>query len=620
MHLLANFSIFQKIKPFYFLFSLLLLVNLGCKENSETISSEAKVAQESKKVNDFFQKAFDERVARSPEFQTRLGIKKDYEKLDDNTPKAKAKELEIAKAQLQWLTDSVNVDALPKETLLSYKLYKQKLENSIADYKYRLHNYPVNQMFGAQSGKPSFMINMHRIDNEEDAKAYISRLNDFNRYFTQLVENLKEREAIGVMPPLFVYDKVIQDSENILAGQPFDETETKSTLLADFMKKVNKLDVPAETKSELENQAREALLTSVKPAYNSLITFVKEQKGRANTDHGAWKFPDGDAFYNNALQRTTTTNLTAQEIHDIGLREVERIHAEMDAIREAVGFEGDLKEFFQFMKTDKQFYYSADQEGRDAYIAEAVHLIDSMETRLDEIFITKPKADLIVKAVEPFREKSAGKAFYNSPAADGSRPGIYYANLYDMESMPTYQMEALAYHEGIPGHHMQLAIQQELEEIPMFRKYGGYTAYSEGWGLYSEFIPKEMGFYSDPYSDFGRLAMELWRACRLVVDTGIHNKKWTREEGIKYYTDNTPNAKLDAVKMVERHIVMPGQATAYKIGMLKILELRKKAKEALGDKFDIREFHEVVLTQGAIPMNVLEDFVDEYIASKNTAS
>jgi uncharacterized protein (DUF885 family) len=411
---------------------------------------------------------------------------------------------------------------------------------------------------------------------------------------------------------------VIQDSENILVGQPFDNSNKQSTLLEDFMKKVNKLDIDEKTKSNLEFQANEALLTSVKPAYEGLVSFMKEQKERANTDDGAWKFPDGEAFYNMALKMTTTTDLTADEIHEIGLSEVARIHGEMEAIKNQVGFEGTLQDFFQFMKTDKQFYYTSDQKGKDAYLKEAVHLIDSMKTRLDEIFITKPKADIIVKAVEPFREKSAGKAFYNRPAADGSRPGIYYANLYDMESMPTYQMEALAYHEGIPGHHMQLAIQQELEEVPMFRKFGGYTAYTEGWGLYSEFIPKEMGFYADPYSDFGRLAMELWRACRLVVDTGIHSKKWTREEGIKYYTDNTPNAELDAIKMVERHIVMPGQATAYKIGMLKIVGLRKKAKDALGDKFDIREFHEVVISHGAIPLNVLEDFVDEYISSKNS--
>ena len=511
----------------------------------------------------------------------------------------------------------MNVGALSKETLLSYKLYKQQLENSIADYKYRLYNYPVNQMHGAQSGMPAFLINMHRIDSVADAEAYISRLNGFEKYFAQVVENLKEREAIAIAPPKFVYDKVVQDSENILVGQPFDSSAKESTLLEDFMKKVNQLEIDEETKSKLKEQANQALLTSVKPAYEGLIAFIKEQKERANTDDGAWKFKDGEAFYNNALKRTTTTDLTANEIHEIGLAEVARIHGEMDAIRQQVKFEGTLQEFFEFMRTDKQFYYSADQEGKDAYLKDAVHLIDSMKTRLDEIFITKPEADIVVKAVEPFREKSAGKAFYNRPAADGSRPGIYYANLYDMESMPIYQMEALAYHEGIPGHHMQLAIQQELEEVPMFRKFGGYTAYTEGWGLYSEFIPKEMGFYADPYSDFGRLAMELWRACRLVVDTGIHSKKWTREEGIKYYTGNTPNAEMDAVKMVERHIVMPGQATAYKIGMMKILELRNKAKDALGENFDIREFHEVVLSQGAIPLNVLADFVDEYIASKS---
>ena len=589
---------------------------ISCNKESTKVYTDAEIAAESKKVNDFFQKSFDDNVDNYPEYQTRLGIKKDYGKLNDNSPAAAERDLNINKEELQWLTDSVNVAALSKDALLSYKLFKQGVENNIDDYKYRLHNYPVNQMFGAQSGKPAFLINMHRIDSISDAEAYVSRLNGFNTYFTQLVENLKAREAIGVVPPVFVYDKVVQDSENILVGQPFDTSNTESTLLKDFMKKVNKLEIDTEAKSALEKQAKDALMTSVKPAYEVLISFMKGQKGRANSDHGAWKFPDGEAFFNNALKRTTTTDLTANEIHQIGLDEVARIHEEMDAIRVKVEYEGTLQDFFEFMKTDKQFYYSADKEGKAAYLKDAVHLIDSMKTRLDEIFITKPKADIMVKAVEAFREQSAGKAFYNRPAADGSRPGIYYANLYDMESMPTYQMEALAYHEGIPGHHMQLAIQQELEDVPMFRKFGGYTAYTEGWGLYSEFIPKEMGFYADPYSDFGRLAMELWRACRLVVDTGIHVKKWTREEGIKYYTDNTPNAVMDGVKMVERHIVMPSQATAYKIGMLKILELRKKAKDALGEKFDIREFHEVVISHGAIPLNVLEDFVDEYIASK----
>ena len=589
---------------------------ISCKKEPVRTYTENEITAESKKVNAFFEKSFEERVNLSPELQTRLGIKKDYDKLDNDSPEADAKKLALQKKELIWLTDSVNVEALSKEALLSYKLFKKKVENNIADYKYRLYNYPVNQMFGAQSGKPAFLINMHRIDDISDANAYISRLNEFNKYFTQLIKNLEAREAAGIVPPKFVFNKVIEDSENILKGKPFDNTDEKSTLLKDFSEKVSNLDIDTKTKSNLETLAKQALLTSVKPAYNSLISFIKKQKERANSDHGAWKFPDGKAFYNNALKRTTTTDLTANEIHEIGLSEVARIHKEMNIIRNKVGFKGTLQDFFQFMKTDKQFYYKADKQGKAAYLKKAVNLIDSMETRLDEIFITKPKASIIVKAVESFREKSAGKAFYNRPAADGSRPGIYYANLYDMESMPIYQMEALAYHEGIPGHHMQLAIQQELKEVPLFRKFGGYTAYTEGWGLYSEFIPKEMGFYVDPYSDFGRLAMELWRACRLVVDTGIHAKKWTREEGIAYYTENTPNAELDVIKMVERHIVMPSQATAYKIGMLKILELRTKAKNALGDQFDIRDFHEVVIAQGAIPLNILEEFVNDYITSK----
>ena len=589
---------------------------ISCKKEPVRTYTENEITAESKKVKAFFKKSFEEQVDLSPELQTRLGIKKDYDKLDNDSPEADAKKLASQKKELIWLTDSVNVEALSKEALLSYKLFKKKVENNITDYKYRLYNYPVNQMFGAQSGKPAFLINMHRIDTISDANAYISRLNEFNKYFTQLIKNLEAREAAGIVPPKFVFNKIIEDSENILTGKPFDNADKKSTLLKDFSEKVSNLDIDTKTKSNLETLAKQALLTSVKPAYNSLISFIKKQKERANSDHGAWKFPDGKAFYNNALKRTTTTDLTANEIHEIGLSEVARIHKEMNIIRNKVGFKGTLQDFFQFMKTDKQFYYKADKQGKAAYLKKAVNLIDSMETRLDEIFITKPKASIIVKAVESFREKSAGKAFYNRPAADGSRPGIYYANLYDMESMPIYQMEALAYHEGIPGHHMQLAIQQELKEVPLFRKFGGYTAYTEGWGLYSEFIPKEMGFYADPYSDFGRLAMELWRACRLVVDTGIHAKKWTREEGIKYYTENTPNAELDVIKMVERHIVMPSQATAYKIGMLKILELRTKAKNALGDQFDIRDFHEVVIVQGAIPLNILEEFVNEYIVSK----
>ncbi|AOW20179.1 DUF885 domain-containing protein [Urechidicola croceus] len=593
-----------------------VILTISCKKEEVKVYTEAEIAQESKKAFDFFEEKFNEELERYPTFQTYLGIKKNNDKWDDSSDEFAEAELEIYKNTLQVLKDSINVDALDVNNKLSYDLFKQQLEDNIDDFKYRKHSYPVNQMFGAQSRRPAFLINMHRIDNVKDAETYIARLNGFKGMFNQLIDNLKSREEMGVMPPKFVFARVIEDSKNILVGAPFDKSNTNSTLAKDFASKVNKLDIDAAKKNKLINAANEALINSVKPAYESLIATLEAQQKVATTDDGAWKLPDGVAYYNNQLKRITTTDYTADEIHEIGLNEVARIHDEMRKIKTAVGFEGDLQEFFKFMKVDKQFYYEDSNQGRAAYMKLATHIIDSMKTRLDELFITKPKADIVVKAVEAFREKSAGKAFYQSPAPDGSRPGTYYANLYDMAAMPTYEMEALAYHEGIPGHHMQRSISQELTEIPTFRKYASYTAYTEGWGLYSEFIPKEMGFYSDPYSDFGRLAMELFRACRLVVDTGIHAKKWTREDGIKYYTDNTPTAQSGIVKMVERHIVMPGQATAYKIGMLKILELREKAKTALGDKFDIRKFHEVVLTNGAIPLNVLESKVDAMIEAE----
>jgi uncharacterized protein (DUF885 family) len=311
--------------------------------------------------------------------------------------------------------------------------------------------------------------------------------------------------------------------------------------------------------------------------------------------------------------------MDAETIHNLGLAEVERIHGEMRDIMRDVNFDGDLQAFFEFTRVDSQFYYPDTPEGKERYLSEATAWIDDMKARLDTLFLVKPQADLVVKAVEPFREKSAGKAFYQRPAPDGSRPGTYYANLYTMEAMPIYQMEALAYHEGIPGHHMQIAIAQELQGIPKFRKFAGYTAYTEGWGLYAELIPKEIGLYDNPYSDFGRLAMELWRACRLVVDTGIHAKKWTREEAIDYLKRNTPNPESDLVKAIERYVVMPSQATAYKVGMLKILELRERAKQALGEKFDIREFHDVVLKQGPLPLTVLEGQIEMWIAKKQDA-
>ena len=600
----------------------LIIIFSACSNNSSNIDSisKQKVTQESKKLNDYFEKEFNELVNRKPQLQTSLGIKKDYDKWNDISPKEYQYDLNQTKKSLLWLKDSVDINLLDKSSLLSYQLYVKELEDQIEDQKYRLfgsapyYEYPVNQMFGMQSEIPSFLINMHSVSSEKEAIDYIARLNGVKPLFNQLEINIKEKESAGIVAQKFVYEHVLNDSRNIISGYPFSMSSVDtSALFKDIFMKVNSLDIGQEIKDNLINDAKQALNESVKPAYESLISLISELSNNYDQEDGVWRWENGEVFYDYILKRTTTTNLSADEIHQIGLREVDRIHNEMIKIMDLVGFSGTLKDFFNELKESDDFYYPQTLEGEKAYMAEAKNIIDQMELRLDELFITKPKAQMIVKAVEDFREKSAGKAFYQRPAPDGSRPGTYYANLYNMRAMPKYEMEALAYHEGIPGHHMQIAIAQELQNIPKFRKFGGYTSYIEGWGLYSEYLPKELGFYSDPYSDFGRLSMELWRSCRLVVDTGIHSKKWTREDGIRYYSENTPNDISDCIKMVERHIVMPSQATAYKIGMDKILQLRLKAKESLGDNFDIREFHDTILSNGALPLNFLELEIDEMI-------
>ena len=578
------------------------------QENAEVIA----------KTNELFEQQFQTHLKRSPEFKTFLGIKEDYGKWNDISPRFEKETHEIHKRQLETLK-KIDPNQLDDATRLSLELAIRNLEQDIEGYQWRLHTYPVNQMYAVHTSTASLLINQHRIDDVSDAEAYIARLNALPAHFDQVIENLKERAEAGVIVPKFVFPYVISDGNNLIAGAPFDDGKD-STLYADFKGKVDKLEIGDEEKTALVEQAKTALLESAKPAYEKLGAYLGELEKQATTDDGAWKLPNGDDFYQHRLNVYTTTDLTADEIHQMGLEEVKRIHDEMREIMKQVEFEGTLQEFFEFMRTDKQFYYPEGEEGKQAYLEKATAIIDTMRERLDELFITKPKADLIVKAVEPFREKSAGKAFYQRPAPDGSRPGIYYANLYKMSSMPVYQMEALAYHEGIPGHHMQLSIMQELENVPSFRKFGGYTAYTEGWGLYSELVPKEIGFYQDPYSDFGRLAMELWRAGRLVVDTGLHSKKWTREEAIDWLAENTPNPQGDVVKAIERYIVMPGQATAYKIGMMKIVELRENAKKELGDQFDIREFHDVVLANGAVPLAVLEELVDEWVAEKKSSN
>ncbi len=564
----------------------------------------------------FFDEYDAQQLARSPLGKSYRGIKdSDYGKWDDGSDAAEARNYEAERSALKEMRARFDPAKMSPENKLSYRLFEKRAARSEGAYKYNDYGYIFDQMNGAQSQTPAFLINIHRIDTKSDARAYVNRLYGIGPAMTEAVGQAKTRAAKGIMPPKWVYPYVIADSRNVITGAPFSGGPD-APLFADFKAKVGKLKITQIEKDILIADAAQALTKAVKPAYEALIAEMTAQEKVAGTDDGVWRFPDGAGYYAERLANYTTTNMTPDQIHNLGLAQVARIHKEMGVVQKKMGVKGDLQAFFNYMRTEPKFYAPETEEGRALYLSETQKAQDAITPLLPKWFGILPKAPLVVKPVEAFREKSAGKAFYQRPAPDGSRPGTYYANLYKMADMPLTEVEALFYHEGVPGHHLQLAIQTELKDVPAFRQFGGVTAYSEGWGLYSEKLAKDMGLYTDPARDFGRLQLELHRAIRLVVDSGLHHKRWTREQAIKYVEDNSADAPGGIVKAIERYIIYPGQATAYMVGRLKISELRSKAQKALGKKFDIRGFHDTVLKSGPVPLDVLEEQVDAWIASR----
>ena len=564
----------------------------------------------------FFDEYDAQQLARSPLGKSYRGIKdSDYGKWDDGSDAAEARNYEAERSALKEMRARFDPAKLSPENQLSYRLFEKRAARSEGAYKYNDYGYIFDQMNGAQSQIPAFLINIHRIDSKSDARAYVNRLYGIGPAMTEAVGQAKTRAAKGIMPPKWVYPYVIADSRNVITGAPFDGGPD-APLFADFKAKVGKLKITQIEKDILIADAAQALTNAVKPAYEALIAEMTAQEKVAGTDDGVWRFPDGAGYYAERLANYTTTSMTPDQIHNLGLAQVARIHKEMGVVQKKMGVKGDLQAFFNYMRTEPKFYAPETEEGRALYLSETQKAQDAITPLLPQWFGILPKAPLVVKPVEAFREKSAGKAFYQRPAPDGSRPGTYYANLYKMADMPLTEVEALFYHEGVPGHHLQLAIQTELKDVPAFRQFGGVTAYSEGWGLYSEKLAKDMGLYTDPARDFGRLQLELHRAIRLVVDSGLHHKRWTREQAIKYVEDNSADAPGGIVKAIERYIIYPGQATAYMVGRLKISELRDKAQKALGKKFDVRGFHDTVLKSGPVPLDVLEEQVDAWIVSR----
>jgi len=616
----------KTIKLFRSLFLLMLALLLyACERSNETAgtgtalpATTSNLDQEDQRLAAFFEEIFERDVSQSPEFQAYLGRKtEDYGRWDDYSPEYEITQNQQTKGDLKRLHAEFDFAALSENSKMSYLIFEYNQQRSLRNFEWRHHNYAVSQMYDISSDLPTFLQNIHKIDTSQDAEDYISRLAGVETVMQQIVEQLHQGESIGVIPPMMVYPKVLPGALAMLKGAPFEETADDGILLADFRSKLELLELDTEETAILLNDAANALSGPFRNGYQALIADLQRLQTIADNDHGVWNLPNGEAFYANRIQNWTTVERPVDEIHQLGLAEVDRIRTEMQQIMVEVGFEGELAAFFEYVRNNPENYYENTDAGRQEYIRDATALIEGIYEIADDYFNVLPKAPLEVRRVEPWREDGASTAFYNRPSPDGSRPGIYYINQKNMNAVQKHIMNSLAYHEGAPGHHFQIAIQQELQGIPQFRMFGGYSAYSEGWALYTERLAYEAGLYEGlPMRNFGRLAEEMKRAVRLVVDTGMHAKQWPLEKSIEYMTTNTPMAPADIERQIKRYYVLPGQALSYKIGMLTILELRQRAEDQLGQNYDIREFHDVVLKNGAVPMQILEKIVDAYINSK----
>ncbi len=565
-------------------------------------------------INHFYERVFFYFALQNPELLSMIGILEQVglnfhnDDLTDLSDAQFQKVNRFVGKSLNTLRSYDRAKQTPAQ-LLSTDILDWFLEDQARAEKFMYHDYPVNQMFGVQNELPKFFAEIHRLDKPKGARYYIKRLSKVGVKFDQVLEGLRIRESKGVIPPRFVIHRVLEEMRGFIGVEV-----RENIMYTAFKEKVEKLDLGEGKKVQLYEAVERGIRETVYPAYQRLIDYFEYLEPKATTEDGVWKLPDGEAYYAHRLRSSTTTEMTPDEVHETGLSEVARIQAEMDAILKQLGHtQGSVAERMVALGKEARFLYPNTDEGRAQAMEDYQAMIDHIDQGLDDLFDIRPKAGVKVERVPEFSEKTAPGAYYNPPAMDGSRPGIFYANLRDMNEVVKFDMRTLAYHEAVPGHHFQIALAQELKGLPMFRRMVPFTAYVEGWALYSEKLAREHGFMGDRYSELGCLKAELFRAVRLVVDTGIHQKRWTREEAIAYMEENTGMATSEIVTEVERYIVMPGQACSYKVGMLKVVELREKAMEALGDKFEIKAFHNVVLKNGAMPLSILEQLVDAYI-------
>jgi uncharacterized protein (DUF885 family) len=574
-------------------------------------------------LNLFYEKVFAEVLFDHPQLLSTLGLVEQFGmtshngKLDDESPMHQQHEFDRWKRDLTQLRQ-YPVDRQSASQKLSTRVLDWFLEMQVEGEKWQWHNYPVNQLFGVQNEFPSFMANTHRLLNRKDCEYYLKRLDALPKEFHQLLENLKVREEKQILPPRFVVEEVLKEMSDFI-GTPGSE----NILATSFKTRAAKIaELTEAERANFQGRVDMAIIGQVYPAYQKLIDYFREILPKTTTDDGVWKLPDGNAYYAHCLRENTTTTLQPDEVHELGLHEVERIEGEMRVILDANGLAGQpIGEAMHKLAKEPRFLYPNDDKGRADALARYAELIaNATAYSSKELFLTAPHAKIEVRRVPQFKESTAPGAYYEPPAMDGTRPGIFFANLRDMNEVPQWSMPTLAYHEGVPGHHWQISTAEELTGIPQFRKVIPFTAYMEGWALYCEWLAKQTGWYDNhPFGDLGRLRDELFRAVRLVVDTGIHAKRWTREQAIAYMREKTGMGEKEVKSEIERYIVAPGQACAYKIGMLKIQELRARAEKELGGKFDQREFHDAVVKNGALPLKILEEQVNAYIHRKKAS-
>ena len=561
-----------------------------------------------KLLNDLVESYFEESLKLNPLLATEIGDPRYNDQFTNSIgPEHLKKQEQLERNYLQKI-QAFDASGLNAQDRITYEIFKSERQLEVEGFQYPGHLFPINQSFSmtnffVQLGSGS---SSHPFKTVKDYEDFLKRIDGFVVWIDQAIVNMKEGVQKGYVQPTVLMEKVLPQLITHVVAKPEDSL---------FWEPVRNMpeSFSAEDRTRLTAAYREAIAKKIVPAYRSLHDYIRDDYNKhTRATVGLDALPNGKAMYAYSVKRHTTTSLTPEQIHQIGLNEVKRIHDEMRQVMKDVGFQGDLKAFFKHMNEDPKFYFTKREDLIEGYR----QLKETVSPLLPKLFDVMPKADYEVRAVEPFREQSASGGSYSSAAPDGSRPGVFYANAYDLSARPKWAMEALSLHEAAPGHHFQIAIQQEMEELPRFRRFGGYGAYIEGWGLYAESLGKELGVYTDPYQYFGALNAELWRAIRLVVDTGIHAKKWTREDVLNYMYANSAVKEARAVSEAERYIAAPGQALGYKIGQLKIRELRDKAEKELGDKFNVKEFHNQILLTGAVPLDVLEQHIDRWIAEK----